>query len=62
MVPLIQELCTAVPEVWFADDATAAGRLQALLSWWQVLSTQGPGFGYFPNALKTVLIVKPHLF
>ena len=32
------------------------------MSWWQVLPTQGPGFGYFPNALKTVLIVKPHLF
>ena len=65
VVPLIQELRTAVREanqVWFADDAIAVGRLQALLSWWQVLSTQGPGFGYFPNALKTVLIVKPHLF
>jgi len=63
VVPLIQELRTAVPEanqVWFADDATAVGKLQALLSWWQVLSSQGAGFGYFPNALR-LLIVKPNL-
>ena len=54
----------AVPEakrVWFADDATAVGTIQALMSWWQILSLLEPDYGYFPNALKTVLIVKPHL-
>jgi len=64
VVPLIRRLRTAVPEasqVWFADDATAVGTLQTLKSWWQALSSQGPDYGYFPNALKTVLIVKPHL-
>ena len=64
IAPLIRQLRTAVPEakqVWFADDATAVGTLQALMSWWQLLSSLGPDYGYFPNALKTVLIVKPHL-
>ena len=31
------------------------------MSWWQLLSSLGPDYGYFPNTLKTVLIVKPHL-
>ena len=31
------------------------------MSWWQLLSSLGSDYGYFPNALKTVLIVKPHL-
>ena len=33
--------------------------LSKLLSWWQQLSSIGPDYGYFTNATKTVLIVKP---
>ena len=48
---------------WFADDANVVGSLSKLLSWWQHLSSTGPGYGYFTNAARTVLIVKPgHLF
>jgi len=28
-------------------------------SWWDCLICQGPHFGYFPNAMKTCLVVKP---
>ena len=45
--------------MWFADDATAVGSLSSVFDWWQHLSSIGPKFGYFPNASKTVLIVKP---
>ena len=68
VVPLIRQLRHAVSEVsevsqaWFADDATAEGSLSSLLQWWQHLSSIGPKFGYCPNALKTVLIVKPEYF
>ena len=41
------------------DDVTAVGSLSKLLSWWQQLSSIGPDYGYFTNAAKTVLIVKP---
>ena len=37
------------------------GKLKLLHKWWQILSSLGPNFGYFSNASKTVLIVKPHL-
>ena len=62
VVPLIRQLRAHVPEAcqaWFADDATAVGPLSSLLQWWRHLSSVGPDFGYFPNASKTVLIVKP---
>ena len=54
--------CAAIPEAfqaWFACDASTVGSLSSLFQWWQHLSSVGPDFGYFPNAPKPVLIVKP---
>ena len=62
IVPLIKQLRAHVPEAcqaWFADDATAVGPLSSFFQWCRHLSSVGPNFGYFPNASKTVLIVKP---
>ena len=59
---MIRQLCAAIPkacQACFADIATAVGSLSSLFQWWQNLSSDGPDFGYFPNASKTVLIVKP---
>ncbi len=46
-IPLIQKLSTEVLQVWYADDATAAGKLPSLREWWNRLTTIGPAFGYF---------------
>lgn len=43
------------------DDATACGSLKGLRSWWDKLTSEGPGFGYFPNPSKTCIIVKDGL-
>ena len=62
--PLIDKLRNEEPnarQVWFADDATAAGKLVTLRQWWQLVTTTGPEFGYHPNASKTHLVVKPEL-
>ena len=57
--PLIQCLGTEnVKQVWFVDDASAVGNLQALRRWWDHLTIIGPEYGYYPNASKTWLIVK----
>ena len=45
-------------EVWFADDATGAGRLSPLRTWWDKLNQHGPLYGYYPNGAKTWLVVK----
>ena len=59
--PLIRDAELNARQVWFADDATAAGKLVTLRQWWQLVTTTGPEFGYHPNANKTHLVVKPEL-
>ena len=60
VTPLIASLQDShVKQVWFADDATAGGTLHGLLGWWSRLQDLGSYYGYYPNALKTWLIVKP---
>ena len=36
-----------------------SGSLDGLKKWWDELEESGPGLGYFPNAKKCWLIVKP---
>ena len=45
--------------IWYADDATASGKLSNLKEWWDKLSVSGPDFGYFPNTKKSVVVTKP---
>ena len=60
-IPLIKKLqchLVDVSQVWYADDASAAGKIVRLCEWWSELSTQGPKYGYFANATKTWLVTK----
>jgi len=62
IVPLILKLSEtgeSLSQVWFADDASGAGSLQGLRQWWDVLSTLGPSFGYYPKPSKTCLVIHP---
>ena len=56
--PLICKVSCDTKQVWYADDATAAGQLKNLRQWWDNLVFHGPDFGYFINPSKTSLIVK----
>ena len=47
-----------VSQVWYADDASAAGKIVRLREWWSQLTSQGPKYGYFANATKTWLVTK----
>ena len=59
VTPLIYRLTEEkLKQVWFADDASAAGKLAGLKSWWNNMTRIGPEYGYFPNSSKTWLIVK----
>ena len=57
-LPLIHSLNADVKQVWYADDASACGKIQALRSWWDKLVSTGPAYGYNVNAPKTWLVVK----
>ena len=59
--PLIGELNSDAPgvkQVWYADDASGAGTCEDLRKWWDSLQVHGAGYGYYPNASKTHLVVK----
>ena len=46
-------------QVWFADDASAIGKLRAGSKRWEDHMTKiGPEHGYFPNSSNTWLFAK----
>lgn len=45
-IPLIESLPESVKQVWYADDASALGRVHELRAWWDELATLGPSYGY----------------
>ncbi len=47
-----------VSQVWFADDATGAGKLRCLLAWWKLIISEGEKFGYYVKPSKSWLILK----
>ena len=58
-LPLILQLRENVTQCWYADDATAGGKLLHIRAWWEKVVSLGPQYGYHPNPTKTCLIVKP---
>ena len=63
MMPLIRSAdATGALQSWYADDSSAAGRLRRLWRWWSILLEDGPKYGYFVNAKKSVLVVKEACF
>ena len=59
--PLITSLqaASSVKQCWFADDASGAGSIMEIRTWWDALSTLGPDIGYFSNDRKCWIIAKP---
>ena len=59
--PLITGLNVSsnVKQCWLADDASGAGFLEDIKRWWEHLNEAVPNLGYFPNAKKCWLIIKP---
>ena len=55
---LINEYQVKVNVLAYADDFSAAGRLQDLRIWWNLLNEIGLKFGYYSEPTKTWLIVK----
>ena len=45
-------------QIWYADDATAAGKISRVKKWWDKLSSIGPSYGYFVNPAKSWLVTK----
>ena len=48
-----------VTQLWFADDAGAAGKFGHILEHFQDLRARGPPRGYLPEPNKSILVVAP---
>ena len=48
----------SVKQVWLADDATGAGKLQPLKEWWDSIVSNGINTSYYINESKSWLILK----
>ena len=60
-MPLIRRISTnGATQAWFADDAACGGKLVRIRHWWDRLVCCGPQHGYYPNAVKTIVIAKEH--
>ena len=60
--PLITSLqhFSNTSQCWFADDASGIGSVADIKIWWDILLECGPGLGYYPNAKKCWIVVKPN--
>ena len=47
--------------VAYADDAVGAGKMSHLRIWWDAICEYGPHFGYFINAKKSWITIKPRM-
>ena len=62
IIPLIEKLKQEIPDVthpWYADDAKPLGTFARLETYFDSLTRQGPGRGYYPEPSKSVIIVRP---
>ena len=58
-LPLINKLTTKVDQIWCSDDAAATGMTANLRTRWDEISTMGSSYGYYANAARTWLVIKP---
>ena len=58
ILEILRDETPDVSQVWLADDATGAGKLQPLKQWWDGIKHQGVKFGYFVKPSKSWLILK----
>ena len=54
----LRSLIGGVSQVWLADDATGAGKISALKSWFDLIRSEGAKYGYHVNQDKTWMILK----
>ena len=69
MMPLLSQLMLGnniteeeyehLKQIWYADDATAGGKLTDTQTWWLKLCKEGPLYGYHPKPSKSWVIAKP---
>ena len=63
VMPLIERTVALFPTLfqpWYADDSVAGGRFSVIEDLLEFLRLHGPGYGYYPEPKKSVLLVHKH--
>ena len=58
LISFLHDAYDMVKQVWFVDDLTAAGKLRALLAFFEILISEGVKYGYDVNSGKSWLLIK----
>ncbi|CAB4008017.1 Hypothetical predicted protein [Paramuricea clavata] len=58
LISFLHDAYDMVKQVWFADNSTAAGKLRALLAFFEMLISEGVKYGYHVNSGKSWLVIK----
>ena len=58
ITPMLDMMLVAIQNehnkmVWFPDDASAFGNVEARTRWWDTLMQIGPNYGYYPQPTKS---------
>ena len=56
--PMVYQDETNTKKSFYADDGAGAGTLETVHEWCTYILAQRSKYGYFPNASKTLLLVK----
>ena len=56
--PMVYADKTNTNKSFYADDGAGAGTPETVHEWWRSLLAQGPKYEYFPDATKTIHLVK----
>ena len=62
ILPLIKNLKWEIPDIthpWYAGDAGVLGTFTRIETYFDSITLQGPGRGYYTKPSKSVLIVRP---
>ena len=63
LMPLIRQLKSSDwSQTWFADDSSCTGSLSQVKRWFDLLLSEGPKYGYYPEPSKSVLVVREEFF
>jgi hypothetical protein len=63
LLPLIRTLKDEVPNVnqpWYADNLGMGRSFAGIHKYFEKLQEKGPGWGYFPEPSKSILVVQEH--
>ena len=58
IINILKQKVQSVSQVWLADDATSAGKLNDLKEWWIQIIEEGRRYGYYVKPSKSWLILK----